>query len=264
MVRFYSGFKVKFPSVLRISFFKLFRSSILVGTFFLAGVSAFAQQPAVKSQEVSDVDGVPVLLKHLPEWESVKNNAKFAVSTADLQAALGERPVFDLIEFTGGTEAATAPYSQGKLLIVEYTSPQTATDADAKFVARLTQTPQNPPIIYRRIGNYSAFVFDAADRTGANELLDRVQYEKTIQWLGEDPFLYQKLERYFIHTTRDIFISTVLWIIMGFGLSIATGVLAGFIYYRYREQERAARTAFSDAGGLTRLNLDDLSEPLVK
>ena len=38
------------------------------------------------------------------------------------------------------------------------------------------------------------------------------------------------------------------------------GILAGFIYFRFREQERAQWQRFSDAGGLTRLNLDELSE----
>jgi len=36
----------------------------------------------------------------------------------------------------------------------------------------------------------------------------------------------------------------------------------GIWYFRYREKKRAGMTAFSDAGGLIRLNLDDLSEPL--
>lgn len=230
----------------------------------MTGISASAQQPAAKTQELSELDGVPVLMKHLPDWENVKNNAKFASSTEELKGALGDRPILDLIEFTGGTEAATAPYPQGKLLIVEYTTPQSATEADAKFIARLMQEHDNPPVIQRRIGNYIAFVFDAQDRDAANGLLDQVSYDKTIQWLGENPHIYEQLERYFVTTTRDIFVSTVLWIVMGLGLSAATGVLAGFLYFRFREHQRATMSKFSDAGGLTRLNLDDLSEPILK
>ena len=73
-------------------------------------------------------------------------------------------------------------------------------------------------------------------------------------------YLLKRVEKYFVNTTRDIFISTVLWIISGLGLSILLGILAGFIFFRFREQKRATRTAYSDAGGLTRLNLDGLSE----
>ncbi len=221
-----------------------------------------AAQTASKpqSQEVSDIDGVPVLIKHLPDWENVRKTVTFTNKSQDLKNVLGERPVLDLIEFTGGTEAVTAPYPAGKLLIVEYTNPQSSVEADARFQQHLANAPQTPPVVYRRIGNYNAFVFDAADETAANALLDEIKYQKLVQWLGEDPYLLKRLERYFVTTTRDIFISTVLWIVMGIGLSIVLGIISGFIFFRLREQKRATRTAYSDAGGLTRLNLDDLSE----
>ena len=41
------------------------------------------------------------------------------------------------------------------------------------------------------------------------------------------------------------------------------GIIAGLVYFRFRDRERSKRIAFSDAGGLTRLNLDDLSEPIL-
>jgi len=212
----------------------------------------------VKSQEISDVEGIPVLIKHLPDWENVRNSAVFVDNAEDLNNALGARPVLELIHFAGGTEAVTAAYPAGKLLIVEYTNPQSSSEADAKIRQNLTESAA--PVVYRRIGNYNTFVFDAADEAAANSLLDEIKYQKTVQWLGEDPYLLQKLEKYFITTTRDIFISTVLWIIGGLGIAMLTGILAGFVFFRFREQKRATRTAYSDAGGLTRLNLDGLSE----
>jgi ABC-type transporter Mla subunit MlaD len=63
-----------------------------------------------------------------------------------------------------------------------------------------------------------------------------------------------------VTTSLDIMISTVLWILLVLGSALLTGVVAGYIFYRFRDQKRATRTAFSDAGGLTRLNLDGLSE----
>ena len=72
----------------------------------------------------------------------------------------------------------------------------------------------------------------------------------------------QKIQRYFAITGRDVAISTVLWILLIFGITIATGIAVGFGYFRYRESQRSSTRGFSDAGGLTRLNLDDLSEPI--
>ena len=58
-----------------------------------------------KSQEVSEIDGIPVLVKHLPDWESVKDQARITDSLADVRAWLGQRPVLDVIDLSGGAEA---------------------------------------------------------------------------------------------------------------------------------------------------------------
>jgi hypothetical protein len=237
-----------------------FLLSICSVLFLISGV--LAQQQAVsqmKSQEVSDDDGLPVLLKHLPDWENVRNRAVFVNNVNDLRQPLGEREVFNSIDFVAGTEAVTAPYAQGKLLIVEFATPQVSVETDNKVNQFLTQTGQNAPFIYRRIGNYNAFVFDAPNAESANALLDQVKYEKTIQWLGTNPFILRNAERAFIRDTSDLFISTLLMIVSGLGLAIVAGIGIGLIFFYLREQKRSTMEAFSDAGGMIRLNLDDLT-----
>ncbi len=215
--------------------------------------------PRWRSLEVSEDDGLPVLVKHLPDWKSVRGSTYFVNNSIDLKMAVPDKPLLDLIGFAGGVEAVAADYPAGKLLIVEFPTPQASVDADTKVLDRLAQNP-DPATIYRRIGNYSAFVFDIKDADAALTLLDRVKYEKSVQWLGEDPFLLKKFERYFINTTRDIFIATVTWIVGGFGLSILIGVIVGLVFFRVREQKRSQMSAYTDAGGMTRLNLDELSD----
>lgn len=212
-----------------------------------------AEKPQV--QEVSEEDGVPVIIKHLPNWESVRNSAKVAHSVADLQATLGERPVYDLIDFTGGTEAVSAEYPEGKLLIVEFPSGAASTELDTKVQERIA----SQPIQYKRIGNYNVFVFDAADAAAATALIDQVKYEKRVQWLGSNPFEAERArlaERNFVTTTADIFFSTLMAIVLGLVASVVAGIAAGFIYFQRREARRAAMPTYSDAGGMTRLNLD--------
>lgn len=238
---------------------RLFKITVFTCLLFAMGFGVFAQ-PHFKSQEVSDEDGIPVLIKHLPDWESVRDRTTFTQNAEELRSVVGSHSVLDAIDFKGGTEAVTAPYPAGRLLIVEYTNPQASADADAKFIQRLAESPDSSRIVYRRIGNYNAFVFDVADPDAANELLDQIKYQKVVQWLGEDPYLLKRIEKYFVTTTRDIFISTVLWIVSGIGLSVIAGIVVGFLFFRFRERKRATRTAYSDAGGLTRLNLDGLSE----
>lgn len=237
-------------------------SKISIFLLFLCVGLAPAQQgksPTPRSQEVSEEDGIPVLIKHLPDWQNVRTSTVFITDPNGLKATLGDRPVLDKIEFTPGTEAVKADYPSGKLLIVEFTNPQGSIETDAKVLQHLTTSP-DAGTVYRRIGNYNVFVFDAADQDAATALLEQVKYEKAVQWLGEDPFLISRLERYFVTTTRDIFISTVLWIVGGIGFALICGVLAGIIFFKIREQRRAEWQTYSDAGGLTRLNLDELSE----
>lgn len=232
--------------------------SLLLLGLLMAG--AFAQPAAApRSQEVSEDDGVPVLIKHLPDWQNVRPSTVFVTNPQDLAKAAGERPVLGLIDFAGGTEAVKAEYPAGKLVIVEFTNPQTSSETDAKILNYLAAHPE-PATVYRRIGNYNAFVFDASDEQAAVALLDQVKYQKTIQWLGEDPYLAEKIGRYFATTARDVMLSTVMWIVGGLGLSIVLGIIAGLVYFRVREQQRATWSRFTDAGGMTRLNLDELSE----
>ena len=240
------------------------RFLISIWTIFLLTCGIFAQEKSaspIKSQELSD-DNIPVLIKHLPDWENARNSAMYILNQNDLRNALGSREVFDLIDFAGGTEAVTAPYNQGKLLIVEFTTPQASVDADNK-INQLLATAQNSPIFYRRIGNYNVFVFDGTDETSANALLDQVKYEKNIQWLGENPFTLRNAERAFILTTSDIFLTTILVITGGIGFSFLIGLIVGVIFFYIRNQKRATMEAFSDAGGMIRLNLDGFTPDIL-
>ncbi len=236
---------------------------LAAGLLFSGPVYAQNAPEGVRAQEISESDGIPVLVKHLPDWQTVHSSAIFTNRVDDLRGALGDRPVFDLVDLTGGGEAVTAAYPAGKLLIIEYANPQTATEADATFAGRIAELGPDAAPQYRRIGNYSVFVFDAADPAAANALMDKVNYEKMVQWLGEDPTILSRMERAFVTTTKDIFVSTLIAILIGIGLSIVSGVIAGIVYFKFREQKRAVMAEFSDAGGMIRLNLDGLTPDIA-
>jgi hypothetical protein len=221
-----------------------------------------AAKPQYKTQEFSEADGIPVLIKHLPDWENLRSQTTFAKTTAELKSVLGDRPILDLIDFTAGTEAVSAPYPAGKLLIIEFSTPQASVEADGRFTARLSDG-DNATTAYRRIGNYNVLVLDAADQSAAVALIDQVKYEKNIQWLGENPFLLHRAERAFVITTSDIFLSTLIVILMGIGVSILTGLVVGLVFFQLRERRRAGYNTYTDAGGMTRLNLDGFTPDIV-
>jgi hypothetical protein len=232
----------------------------LLAVLSFGSLTLAAQNPPTskyKTQELSEKTGVPVLMEHLPEWEAHRSSAVFATSADEVKATVGARPVLDQIEFTPGTEAVAANYDAGKLLILEYASPEVSAEVD-----KIAADNVDASTAYRRIGNYNAFVFDVSDKAAANALLDQIKYEKDIQWLGNNPFRISP-ERAFAMTTADIFMSTLWVILIGIGLSIVGGIVTGFVFFSSRERYRRSLPTFSDAGGMTRLNLDGLTPDIA-
>jgi len=236
---------------------------IAPGLLLLAAVITAAAQPtpAPKPSVGNSDEDIPVLVKHLPSWASIQKQAKYAVTLDDLKRAVPNQPVLDAVSFEGGTEAAAADYGQAQLVIVEFSTPQFSVDNDQLIAAKIQElkTQSQPaPTAYRRVGNYSVFVFNGRDEASANQLIDQVQYQKTVQWLGEDPHLYQKLQRYFTQTSASVLVA----VLKSSGLSLiaclAIGGLFGFLLFHKRRAQSAA--TYSDAGGSVRLNLDQLTD----
>jgi len=206
---------------------------------------------------------IPVLIKHLPDWETAQTEAAYAVSYEQLQKIAGNRPVLEEVSFAGGTEAVSAIYKQaGHLVIVEYATPQLAADADTRINARVAQLRgegKPVPSAYRRVGNYAVFVFDAPDEATAAALIDKVKYEKDVRWLGEDPFAVGRANRAWLNMSTSVIVNTVKATGIAILICLAIGgVFGGWIFTRRRAQA-AFSEKFSDAGGMVRLNIDEIS-----
>lgn len=223
---------------------------------------AFAQGYA---QTLKDTESeIPVLVKHLPEWETAQGSAIYAVSLNALRQSVGKQAALDAISFDAGAEAVTANYDASRLVIVEYPTPQIAESSDARIVERIKQlreSGQAVPSAYRRVGNYSVFVFNAPDETAASQLIDQVKYEQRIRWLGQNPLALQAAEKQ--HTQKAV--SLILGIAMTIGFFVALclgagGVVGGFAYLHRRARASAADETYSDAGGMLRLNLDEMTQ----
>lgn len=205
---------------------------------------------------------IPVLLKHLPRPEQAQKQAIYLSTFADLNSLGLQQPVLTAIESGGNADAAFASYGPSKVLIVEFNTPQLATDNDKRIIARiheLWKLGQPAPTAYRRVGNYSVFVFDAPDEQTAKQLIDQVKYEQVVQWLGENPNIFKEAERRYINTTLGVLVAVLK--ASGYALIACLGLggLFGGLLFTYRRSQQKDETAFSDAGGMLRLNLDDLT-----
>lgn len=226
-----------------------------------AALVAFARQLAETLE--GEAGELPPIVLHLPEWEAVNEATVFAVTLPVLQRAAGGQPVLEAVSFEGGTEAVASAYgSRGRLVIVEFTTPQIATDNDARIKQRIDElrTQGKPvPSAYRRVGNYSVFAFDAPDETAAGQLIDGVKWEKDVRWLGENPNVLKRAQRAYYEMTGN----TVLNVIIVSGISILAclgigGVLGGMVFL-HRRAQAATTQVYTDAGGMVRLNIDDMT-----
>ena len=205
---------------------------------------------------------IPVLVKHLPDWQNKQAQVLYVVNKETLKNAVSNQPVLDVVSFDGGAEAAVADYDAQKLVVIEFNTASLATDNDQRIKAKLQELGaqgQPAPSAYRRVGNYAVFVFDAPSAEAANQLIDQVKYQQVVQWLGQNPFSYEKAVREFTETTLGVFVSVVKTSGLALVSCLAVGGFFGALLFRFRRAQQRAKEAYADSDAMLRLNLDELT-----
>ena len=211
----------------------------------------------------SEDNDLPVLVKHLPNWQAMVNRADYLMSLESLKSIVpNQQTLLDSISFEGDTEAVAAYYGPAQLVIVEFNTPQLAGDNDRRVAAKIQElrgAGQPVPSAYRRVGNYSVFVFNAADGKTANELIDQVKYEKVVHWLGDNPHWYEKALRQWTQTSAGVLVAVLESSGLALILCLSIGGAIGTLLFRRRRALQRQAALYSDAGGLVRLNLDEIT-----
>ncbi len=160
----------------------------------------------------------------------------------------------------GGADAVLADYTQSgaapmRILIVDYQTPQLAADAErslAAYYAGLAPDARQQRV-FRREGNYLVEATDVANRDVAERLVGTVKYDIAIKMLkGDDPSSLLNFAEE-AQKTAMVFINSFAIVGIGFGGAIAIGLVVGAVLFRRRRA--AAENVFSDAGGMTHLDL---------
>lgn len=210
------------------------------------------------------------LLDSLPATSMVARSQRYFLGPESLNTYVEHgREMFD---FAGDSEAAVAEYTQItqpqagtavlKLAIVEYHTPQFATDAMMRATGYLSSLPETEQqqIIVKRVGNYIVEAVNVRDREFAESLINSVQYPYTVKWLRNplwptnDPFQAQKAAEMLVSTfgLLGLILMTVLVVGTVFGTTV-------FLKRRKRQQE-----VFSDAGGMLRLDIDQIETAMLR
>ncbi|MEK6320217.1 MAG: DUF6599 family protein [Acidobacteriota bacterium] len=157
--------------------------------------------------------------------------------------------------------ATAAPDSSLKLLIVEFHTPQFATDAMVRVSSYVSSLPESDQqqIIFKRTGNYVVQALNVRDREFAEGLMNSVQYPYTVKWLrnplwpANDPFRMEK--------TATMLLSTFGLL----GLILITVLLVGSVFgtTTFLKRRKQQREVFSDAGGMLRLDIEPFESILL-
>jgi hypothetical protein len=240
-------------------------------------------------QNLSDaaVGELPTLPSHLPEQDKIAGSEKYLVGPTALARLESFSDLKDVVLFTGGAEAVTAIYRNGQnsngkleLLLVEYHTPQLATDGYAKRLSYFEALPQNEKErrLLKRTGNYIIEARNIQDLASAQQIVNQIRYAPKVYWEGRkssdiplefrppDPAAVEEALQ-----TANVLIRTFYWIGVMLTSALLLGVIAGasfFYWKRYRRRKMGIDDLFSDAGGAIRLNLDEYllssAEPPIK
>jgi hypothetical protein len=117
------------------------------------------------------------------------------------------------------------------------------------------------PSLYSRVGNYSVFVFDAPDFAAAEKLASQVKYEKDVRWLGRNPHAEEIATRAYTSTMGGVILTTLITTGLAILLCLGVGGAIGGVIFLHRRAQRDAQEVYTDAGGMVRLNIEDLNTP---
>lgn len=231
----------------------------------------------LKNSLISSSGELPPLPSHLPDENKIPDSEIYLVGSAALARLDGFSDLKDVVNFSGGTEIAFARYRNGDsglgLIIVEYHTPQLATDGYAQFqnyFGNLPEQERNQRLL-KRIGNYVVLTTTAQDLPGAEKMIAQIKYNPGVYWEGKkmsdipiafrppDPFALAEASH-----TAQVILRTFYWVGVMLFVAIILGFISGWIFFywnRYRRNKLGFDNVFSDAGGSVRLNLDEYLLP---
>ena len=127
-----------------------------------------------------------------PTGNKLRTTALYLAGFKSLKELCRINPCLEAVTSEGDADAVRTTYGNTNFLLIEFNTPQLASDNDRAITAKLQELKsQNQPVpsAYRKVGNYSVFVFGAPTEQAANELIDQVEYAQMVTWLGNNPYL---------------------------------------------------------------------------
>jgi hypothetical protein len=167
----------------------------------------------------------------------------------------------------GGADAVLADYTQSggalvRLLVVQYQTPQLAADAERSLQAYYAALPADVKAhrVFRREGNYLVEATGVTDVDAATAVSKAVKYDVSIKMLeGPDPVSVRSLTDE-AQKAAAVFLNSFAIVGLCFLMAVGLGLVVGSVIFQRRR--RASAEVFSDAGGMTHLDLGPVAPRL--
>jgi hypothetical protein len=210
------------------------------------------------------------LANQLPAEGRIEESLRYTPSVDALRALRPDLTSDVFLLERGGAQAIVADYAQAgggplRVTLVEYETPQLAADAERSLKAFHASLPPEALASRqtRREGNYLVEAVNVVDRATALGLVESVDYAFQVKWLKEPITTPSDLNRLDAadeaRKVAQVLVSS--FAIVGLGVLAALGIGGLFGAWVFSLRRRAARNAFTDAGGMVCLDLDPALPP---
>lgn len=169
-----------------------------------------------------------------------------------------------------GTEVAYANYNQAdgetSLLVIEHHTPQQSIAAFKRLTDyRNTLAPaEQAKLLLKREGNYIIEANNFASQQAAEKIVNGVEYGYVVKWLHQDvPVGNGRSVASEAAKTAKILVSVFGLIGIALITALIGGIMMGLSIFYFRRRNKVLVEAFSDAGGMMRLNLDGIASPIL-
>lgn len=217
-------------------------------------------------EDLEEAKKLPGVVRHLPSGSLNLRTARYILGPRALAKLTGR----DVSQYdfypNSGTEVALSTYDQGdnkmNLIIVEYHTPQQAASAFKKLQDYRNALPaeEQAKRLLKREGNYIVEATDFKDAASAERTVGEVKYDYVVKWLDNLPIPGRDVATEAAKTAQML-VSVVGIIGITLSIALVMGIGTGLAIFYFRRRSTRNMEAFTDAGGMMRLNLDGLSLP---
>ncbi|MBI3952150.1 MAG: hypothetical protein HY314_17010 [Acidobacteria bacterium] len=215
---------------------------------------------------------IPVLIQHLPSDRLVPGTERFIAGPLALTHFLGPQDPNDVFLLSSeAVEAALAEYqidgATSPVMIVEYHTPQLASTAYQQVQNYFQALPdaERARRILKREGNYIIQALHVQNTEAMQQIVDQIKYAPKIHWLKKNPFEdLQQFQSDEQTSLIDFYLTAFGFIGLSLLIFLLGGSLLGAAIFLWRRHRARLWPGFSDAGGMLRLNLDNLVLPQIE